>query len=81
MARDSPVGSPVLSRRTDLNNSYHPLESGLHEQAFQQQILQTWLENHPNSYDHDYLPWPFYFLLSYTLDTKAINCYSLRLNL
>ncbi|PSN33617.1 hypothetical protein C0J52_16494 [Blattella germanica] len=42
MARDSPVGSPVVSRRNDLNslnNSYH-IDPGLHEQAFQQQILQ-----------------------------------------
>ncbi|XP_023706694.1 histone deacetylase 4 isoform X2 [Cryptotermes secundus] len=42
MARDSPVGSPVVSRRTDLNNvnnTYH-IDPGLHEQAFQQQILQ-----------------------------------------
>ncbi|KAJ9599675.1 hypothetical protein L9F63_026476, partial [Diploptera punctata] len=42
MARDSPVGSPVVSRRNDLNslnNSYH-IDPGLHEQAFQQQIMQ-----------------------------------------
>lgn len=47
MARDSPVGSPVVSRRNDLNtlsNTYH-IDPGLHEQAieqaFQQQILQV----------------------------------------
>jgi hypothetical protein len=43
MARDSPLGSPVVSRRNDLNNlnnTYH-IDPGLHEQAFQQQILQV----------------------------------------
>ena len=51
MARDSPVGSPVVSRRNDLNtlsSTYH-IDPGLHEQAIeqalQQQILQVsrWL--------------------------------------
>ncbi|KAG8237350.1 hypothetical protein J437_LFUL017960, partial [Ladona fulva] len=43
IAGNSPLGSPALSRRNDLNNlanSFH-MDSVLQEQAFQQQILQA----------------------------------------
>ncbi|KAL0267877.1 UNVERIFIED_CONTAM: hypothetical protein PYX00_010026 [Menopon gallinae] len=39
MVRDTVAGSPIISRRNDINHSY-PADPSLHAQAFQQQILQ-----------------------------------------
>ncbi|XP_063233276.1 histone deacetylase 4 isoform X3 [Bacillus rossius redtenbacheri] len=53
MARDSPMGSPALSRRNQLNNyhhhhqaQHHQLDPNLQEDAFQQQILQLKKQQH-----------------------------------
>ena len=39
MVRDTVAGSPIISRRNDVNHGF-PVDPSLHAQAFQQQLLQ-----------------------------------------